>query len=109
MQHFESGEVHSKDDPDLFVRRIGMWILSRFERWDAVFNWIYQLLDDNGEGRLTPKECANQFTVFGVATIHVREIFEYFDDNGDGIVTRVEWEELSETIRRLLFNHFNVI
>lgn len=84
----EKDNKHPINDEDLFVRKIGIWILSRFERWDAMFNWIYQLLDNDGDGHLSPKECGKQFEIFGVAPTHIRDIFEYFDEDGNGIVTR---------------------
>jgi Ca2+-binding EF-hand superfamily protein len=68
--------------------------------------WIYQILDDNGDGNLLPKEVDNQFTVFAVSRIHVKEIFLYLDENGDGVLDRDEWHDWSETIRKLLFLYF---
>lgn len=54
----ENHTPHTIDDPDMSVRRIGYWILNRlffyfflnkkflfymvrFERWDALYMWIY--------------------------------------------------------------------
>lgn len=33
-------------------------------------------------------------------------MFEYLDENGDGILQREEWADWSETIRRLLVAYF---
>ncbi|CAD8084761.1 unnamed protein product [Paramecium sonneborni] len=107
VKHIEEQQKHTKNDKDLFVRKIGFWILDRFERWDGLFNWIYQLLDDNGDGQLTPKECAAQLNTFAVSMVHVREIFEYMDEDGDGILLRNEWADFSETFRKLLSGYFN--
>ena len=68
INHWEHRATHSVDDPDMFVRRMGYWILNRllkfkncgrFERWDSLYMWIYQILDDNGDGNLIPKEVDN--------------------------------------------------
>ena len=58
IHHHQNKDKHPIEDPDMFVRRIGYWILERFERWDALYMWIYQLLDDDGNGEITPKEMA---------------------------------------------------
>lgn len=58
IYHFDNHTPHTLDDPDMFVRRMGYWILNRFERWDTLYMWIYQMLDDDGDGLLTAKEAA---------------------------------------------------
>lgn len=53
VNHYENNTPHTIDDPDMFVRRLGYWILNRyfvinifkhyfrFERWDSLYMWIY--------------------------------------------------------------------
>lgn len=38
--------------------------------------------------------------------IHVKEIYLYLDEDGDGIIDREEWRDWSETIRKLLIKNF---
>lgn len=64
------------------------------------------MLDDNGDGNLTPQEVAHQFKIFEIPTIHVKEIFYYLDEEGNGIIERDEWADWSETFRKLLVLHF---
>lgn len=110
INHWESKVPHTLDDPDMFVRRMGYWIINRwvfifiirFERWDALYMWIYQILDDNGDGKLYPEEVKHQFEVFAVPVIHIKELYYYLDENGDSVIEREEWHDWSETIRKLL-------
>jgi hypothetical protein len=67
------------------------------------------MLDDDGDGLLTAKEAADQFKVFEVPIVHVKELFSSLDDSNDGVLDRDEWADWSETLRRLLVLYFKEV
>jgi hypothetical protein len=44
------------------------------------------LLDEDGNGLMDPNECLKQFDTFDVPVFHVKELFEYLDEDGDGAI-----------------------